>query len=134
MKKLLLAAVLFTALNTSCKKEEVVVVQAPIDLSEAVFKGNVTFRSNSFDNSILTFKKDGELVYYINAQDYLGTWGKSPSSNTVFIVLYSGLSVWKGSGTLNTDGSKIENGILTQVVPSSPGGSLGTGTFSLTKR
>jgi nitrous oxide reductase accessory protein NosL len=131
MKKLLLAAVLFTALCTSCKKENCPV---PIDLSDAVFKGNVTFRTNSFNNSILTFKKDGELIYYIDAQDYKGTWGKLSNSNTVYVVYYNGLSVWKGSGTLNADGTKIENGILTQVVPSSPGGSLGTGTFSVTKQ
>jgi hypothetical protein len=132
MTKLLLAAVLFTVLFTSCKKETCPVPVPPIDLSGAIFKGNVTFGTISYDNTTITFKSDGVLEYKFSGFPtvYPGTWSKTPNSNTIYIV-YSPTTVaaFKGSGTLNTDGTKIENGTLTQTV-----GGTGTGTFSLTKQ
>jgi opacity protein-like surface antigen len=138
MKKLLLAAVLFTAMFTSCKKESNTATSnsTAIELGGTIFKGNVTFRTNSFDNSILTFKTDGALILNPNVAGLAlmyGSWGKPVNSNIVNITITnSATSIWKGTGTINTDGTKIENGTLTQI---ECGGcpSPGTGTFSVTK-
>jgi hypothetical protein len=99
MKKLLLAAVLFTALFTSCKKESCPLPVPPIDLSGAIFKGNFTFQTASYDNTTITFKGDGVLEYKFPgfAAVYSGTWSKIPNSNTVYIVYSeSTTTVYKG--------------------------------------
>jgi hypothetical protein len=136
MKKLVLAAVLFTALITGCKKENCPVPTAslpPLDLSGAIFKGNVTFNGvQSFDNTTITFKGDGVLEYKFPgyASIYPGTWSKTPNSNAVYIVYTAdATTVYKGSGTINADGTKLENGTLIRTV-----GGNGTGTFTMTKQ
>jgi hypothetical protein len=132
MKKILLVAVLFTALSTSCKKESSPVVIAPADLTNTVFKGIITFTGiDTYDNATITFSNNGVADYFFRTGvTGKGTWGKSPSSNLVNIV-YNGSvnNVWKLTGTVNAEGTKIENGILMQTA-----GGSGTGTFTMTKQ
>jgi hypothetical protein len=128
MKKLLLAAVLFTALFTSCKKESCPVPVPPIDLSGAIFKGNFTLNAVSYDNSTIAFKTDGSADYtFPGFPVYPGTWSKTPNSSIVNIMIFTS-GTWKGSGTITADGTKIENGTLTKV------GGSGTGTFTMAKQ
>jgi hypothetical protein len=132
MKKLLLAAVLFTAFSTSCKKESCPEVLPPIDLSETTFKGTVIFRGVSYFNTTLTFKADGstENRFVGDANIYLCFWNKTPNSSTINLTFsLNPNSVWKGTGILNNDGTKIENGSYIQII-----GTNGTGTFSMTKQ
>jgi hypothetical protein len=132
MKKLLLAALLFTAILTSCKKESCPIPVPPIDLSGTTFKGTVVLRGSNYDNSILTFKADGstENRFAGDPNIYLGMWSKTPNSSIINLTFsLNAMSVWKGAGILNSDGTKIENGTYNQII-----GTNGTGTFSLTKQ
>jgi hypothetical protein len=132
MRKLLLAAVLFTALCTSCKKESSPVTAAPVDLTNTVFKGNITFTGlESYDNATITLSNNGVVDYFFKAGvTGKGTWGKSPNNNLVNLVYTASVNiVWKLTGTVNTEGTKIENGTLMQTA-----GGSGAGTFSMTKQ
>jgi hypothetical protein len=133
MKKLILAIVLFTTvITTSCKKTVCPTPVVPIDLSGTIFKGTITFDGlGTYENTSLKFNGDGTVEYtFIGQPVYKGTWGKSPNSSLVNIVYSPESSTkWNGTGKVNVDGTKIETGVLTQVL-----GGSGTGSFSLVKQ
>jgi hypothetical protein len=104
----------------------------PVDITNTVFKGNITFTGiDIYDNATISFKNSGVTDYFFRTGVIgVGTWGKPSNSNVVNIVYNGSASnIWKGTGTVNADGTKIENGILTQTT-----GGNGAGTSTMTKQ
>jgi hypothetical protein len=129
MKKILLAAVLFTAIFASCKKESCPVVVPPVDLGGSSWTGPCVINSINYTMTF-TLAADGTLTGGFNSPTYpfTGSWNKTPNSNAVKLFFVQAGNNWKGTGTLNTDGNKIETGTLNQT----SGGAF-TGTFTVNK-
>jgi hypothetical protein len=130
MKKLFLAAVIFTVLATSCKKNcpEVVL---PVDLSGTTFKGAAVANGVPYDPFVIVFANDGTCtIKFGTFGTFTGSWNKSPNSSIVYLFFTeSATNSWKGQATLNATNDKLEGGTLTRVTPSTL-----AGTFTVTKQ
>jgi hypothetical protein len=127
MKKLLLAAVLFTALFTSCKKENNV-QETPVNLGGVVFKGRLTLSNQDvYDPTTITLNSNGTANFNLRSSannvnlTYPGSWSKMPNSNIVYFFMdeifslppnKTYISKWKWQGNLNANANKIESGTI----------------------
>jgi hypothetical protein len=130
MKKILIAAILFTSIFASCKKDECPAPVVVPDLGGFSWSGPSTVNGVAYTMSFST-AADGTLTGSFNPGSFTftGSWNKTPNSNVVRLFFVQAGNNWKGQGTLNTEANKIEAGTLTQT----SGGAL-TGVFTVTKQ
>jgi hypothetical protein len=124
MKKIIFPLLLLV-LSISCKKD-VPAPEPPIDLSGTVFKGPAVFGTISYASFILTFNADATASIKVGGfAPFSGYWNKTPNSSVVYFFFNENDTYkWKGQGTLNAAGNKLEGGILTRLAPSPNSGSF----------
>jgi hypothetical protein len=125
MKKLLLGFITIMLFATACKKTECPdppVVIPPVNLSGTTWNGLANVPGVSLTNKpfVLTFNGDGTLSGNLtNGTPFAinGTWNLTPNSTTVkiFFTLATVTGNYIGQGTLNSNNTKLESGIATNV-------------------
>jgi hypothetical protein len=117
MKKLLLAAVLFTTVFASCKKESCPAPVPPVNMAGTTWNGTISFPGLALNNLplVLIFNADGTMAGSVtNGSSYAiaGTWNLVPNSSTVrmFFTIVSVSGNYTAQATLTTNNTKLESG------------------------
>ena len=128
MKKSILLLLVSAVLFFSCKKDDPI---PPVDLSGTTFKGTAVIGTINYDPFTLIFNADGTAQVTIGSfAPFAGSWNKTPNSSMVYFFFNESPTLtWKGSATLSTNNTKLENGTVTRLTPSTI-----NGTFTANKQ
>jgi|GEM_PF-7008839 len=117
-------AILFT---TACSKDS----DPPVNLGNTTWSDSAIINGIKYKPFTLKFNNDGTAeVTFAGFSPFKGFWNKLPTNATVnFYFTESATNSWKGQGEVNSTNTKIENGTLTRLTPSTI-----SGTFVATKQ